>query len=72
MVMTAEFDDRVVPMHSFKYAAKMQENQTGDAPVLLYMKEWGGHSRDSGSQNQSLSYMASIYTFFAQQLGLDI
>jgi len=71
MVMTAEFDDRVVPMHSFKYAAKLQEMQQGDAPILLYTKEWGGHSRKSGSERQSLLMMSAIYTFFGQELGLN-
>ena len=70
MVMTAEFDDRVVPMHSYKYAAKLQEFQTGDAPISLYVKEWGGHSSRSGSENQLVSFMASLYAFFAQNLEL--
>lgn len=71
MVMTAEFDDRVVPSHSFKYAARMQQMTTGDAPILLYNKEWGGHSNSSGSEKQKFSYVAAMYTFFAQHLGLN-
>lgn len=71
LVMTAEFDDRVVPMHSFKYAAKIQEVQTSSRPVLLYTKEWGGHSSRSGSGDGKLLYIAAMYTFFATELGLD-
>lgn len=70
MVMTAEFDDRVAPYHSFKYAARLQQRQTGDSPVLLYSKRWGGHSSRSGSEKQRLGYTAAMYAFFAQQLGL--
>ena len=70
MVMTAEFDDRVVPMHSYKYLARLQEYNTSDAPILLYNKEWGGHARASGSARESSRYVSAYYTFFAQQLGL--
>lgn len=70
LVMTAEFDDRVVPMHSYKYVARLQEMNTSDAPILLYNKEWGGHARASGSPRESSRYVAAYYTFFAQQLGL--
>lgn len=70
LVMTAEFDDRVVPMHSYKYLARLQEFNTGDAPVLLYNKEWGGHARASGSARESSRFVSAFYTFFSQQLGL--
>lgn len=70
MVMTAEFDDRVVPMHSYKYLARLQEYNTSANPVLLYNKEWGGHGRASGPDRESSRYVAAFYTFFAQQLGL--
>lgn len=70
LVMTAEFDDRVVPMHSYKYLARLQEYNTSAAPILLYNKEWGAHGRESGSAKQSSRYVAAFYTFFSQQLGL--
>jgi prolyl oligopeptidase len=70
LVMTAEFDDRVVPMHSYKYVARIQELNTSDAPVLLYNKEWGGHGRATGSTRESSRFVSAFYTFFAQQLGL--
>lgn len=70
LVTTAEFDDRVSAWHSYKYAAKLQEMQTGSAPVMLYNGEWQGHSSRSGSENNQLNLMASIYAFFAQELGL--
>ncbi len=43
LIKTADHDDRVVPAHSFKYAATMQENQAGSAPVLIRIDEKAGH-----------------------------
>jgi prolyl oligopeptidase len=43
LVTTADHDDRVVPAHSFKYAATLQEAQAGDAPVLIRIETRAGH-----------------------------
>lgn len=43
MVTTADHDDRVVPGHSFKYAAALQAAQAGDAPVLIRIDTQAGH-----------------------------
>jgi prolyl oligopeptidase len=43
MVMTADHDDRVVPAHSFKYAAALQEAQAGPAPILIRIEPSAGH-----------------------------
>jgi prolyl oligopeptidase len=43
LVTTADHDDRVVPGHSFKFAATLQEAQTGDAPVLIRIQTKAGH-----------------------------
>ena len=43
LVTTADTDDRVVPSHSFKYAAAMQKAQGGDAPVLIRIETRAGH-----------------------------
>lgn len=43
MVTTADHDDRVVPAHSFKYAAALQEVQQGDNPVLIRIETSAGH-----------------------------
>jgi prolyl oligopeptidase len=43
MVTTADHDDRVVPAHSFKFAAHLQENQTGNTPVLIRIDVNAGH-----------------------------
>ncbi len=43
LVTTADTDDRVVPGHSFKYAARLQEMQQGDAPVIIRIETSAGH-----------------------------
>jgi len=43
LVTTADHDDRVVPAHSFKFAAHLQDKQTGDAPVLIRIETDAGH-----------------------------
>ncbi len=43
MVTTADHDDRVVPAHSFKFAARLQETQAGPAPTLIRIETKAGH-----------------------------
>ena len=43
MVTTADHDDRVVPAHSFKFAARLQAHHTGDNPVLIRIETNAGH-----------------------------
>ncbi|MDD2564616.1 MAG: prolyl oligopeptidase family serine peptidase, partial [Salinivirgaceae bacterium] len=43
MVTTADHDDRVVPAHSFKYAAALQATYKGDNPVLIRIATKAGH-----------------------------
>ena len=45
LIMTGDHDDRVVPAHSFKFAAAMQAAQTGSAPVLLRVETRAGHGQ---------------------------
>ena len=44
LVITGDHDTRVMPMHSFKFAAALQAAQAGAAPVLLYLETGSGHS----------------------------
>ena len=44
LVMTSDHDDRVVPAHSFKFAARLQEAQTGENPILMRVERAAGHS----------------------------
>jgi prolyl oligopeptidase len=43
LILTSDHDDRVVPAHSFKYAATLQHAQTGPAPVLIRIETSAGH-----------------------------
>jgi len=43
LVTTADHDDRVVPAHSFKFAAALQANHKGDSPVLIRIEKSAGH-----------------------------
>ena len=43
MVTTADHDDRVVPAHSFKFAATMQAAQAGANPILIRIETDAGH-----------------------------
>jgi prolyl oligopeptidase len=43
MITTADHDDRVVPAHSFKFAAALQEAHSGSAPVLIRIETKAGH-----------------------------
>ena len=43
LITTGDHDDRVVPAHSFKFAAQLQAKQGGDAPVLIRIETKAGH-----------------------------
>jgi prolyl oligopeptidase len=69
LVSTADHDDRVVPGHSFKYAARLQAAQSGDAPVLISITSRSGHGGAVGLL-ESLQQTADLYAFFWQELGM--
>lgn len=52
MVMTADHDDRVVPAHSFKFAAELQRKQNGDKPVLIRIETSAGHGAGKPTSKQ--------------------
>lgn len=70
MVCTAVRDDRVVPAHSFKFAAALQHAQTGGAPVLLRVDEEAGHGRD-GRLEAGLADLSDRWAFAAEAVGLS-
>jgi prolyl oligopeptidase len=43
LITTADHDDRVVPAHSYKFAAALQEAQAGSAPILIRIEVRAGH-----------------------------
>jgi prolyl oligopeptidase len=52
LIMTADTDDRVVPMHSFKFGAALQRAQGGDAPILLRIETRAGHGAGTPLKKQ--------------------
>ncbi len=70
LVTTGDHDDRVVPAHSFKFAARLQECQGGEAPVLIRIDTKAGHGAGK-STAQVIDEQADKWTFFFQQLNWD-
>lgn len=69
MVTTADHDDRVVPAHSFKYAATLQAANTGDAPKLIRIDSKAGHGAGKPVAKVVDEY-ADIYSFIFYNLGI--
>lgn len=68
LVVTADHDDRVVPAHSFKYAAALQEAQGGEAPVLIRVETRAGHGAGKPTTKQ-IEEAADVLAFLDATLG---
>jgi prolyl oligopeptidase len=68
LITTADHDDRVVPAHSFKYAATLQEKASAENPVLIRIDTKSGHGASNTSKQIEL--MADIYAFLFYSLGV--
>ncbi|MFA7481730.1 MAG: prolyl oligopeptidase family serine peptidase [Vulcanimicrobiota bacterium] len=68
LVTTADHDDRVVPAHSFKFAARLQEYHKGENPVLIRIETKAGHG--SVSTEQVIDYWADVYAFVWANMGV--
>jgi prolyl oligopeptidase len=68
LVTTSDHDDRVVPAHSFKYAAALQEKAAPGNPVLIRIETMSGHGASSTSKRRSIT--ADIYSFLLHELGV--
>ena len=69
LVTTADHDDRVVPAHSFKFAATLQECHQGPAPVLIRIDTKAGHGGGKPLA-KVLEEQADIYSFILYNLGV--
>jgi prolyl oligopeptidase len=68
LITTSDHDDRVVPAHSFKYAATLQERSSGDAPHLIRIETNSGHG--SSNLNKALEEAADVYAFIWANMGI--
>jgi len=69
LITTADHDDRVVPAHSYKYAAAMQAAQGGPNPVLIRIDTNSAHG--ASSTTKSIEQARDIYAFLFENLGVD-
>lgn len=70
LVTTADHDDRVVPAHSFKYAATLQAANTGKAPKLIRIDSKAGHGAGKPIA-KVIDEHADIYSFVFYNLGIE-
>lgn len=68
LITTADHDDRVVPAHSFKYAATLQEKYKGKNPVMIRIDVNSGHG--ASNLKKALETTADIYSFIFYNMGL--
>lgn len=71
LVTTADHDDRVVPAHSFKFIATLQEKQTGENPVIIRIEEKAGHGSGKPTE-QIIDEYTDIWTFVFKNLGMKL
>ncbi len=70
MVLTADHDDRVVPAHSFKFIAEVQEKHKGDNPVLIRIEKNAGHGSGKPISKQ-IEESADKWAFLFYNMGYE-
>ncbi len=71
MITTADHDDRVVPAHSFKFAAALQAKHAGTAPVLIRIDVKAGHGAGKPT-SMIIQEQADKWAFLFYNMGLEI
>ncbi len=72
LVMTSDHDDRVVPAHSFKFAATLQADQAADVPTLIRIETRSGHGGGGARPTGKLiEEVADEWAFLGATLGMD-
>ncbi len=69
LVTTGDHDDRVVPAHSFKFIARLQELQQGDSPVLIRIETNAGHGAGK-PMDKVIAEIADKWAFMFNAMGL--
>ncbi|MCR9263653.1 MAG: prolyl oligopeptidase family serine peptidase [Flavobacteriaceae bacterium] len=70
LITTGDHDDRVVPAHSFKFAAELQEKQTGTNPTLIRIETNAGHGAGT-PVSKTIEQYADIFGFTFYNMGYD-
>lgn len=70
LIYTADHDDRVVPLHSYKFAAALQHAQVGPAPILIRIDTKAGHGAGKPTSKQ-IEEWADLWGFLVAHLGVD-
>ncbi len=70
LATTADHDDRVVPAHSFKFMATLQEKHRGPNPVLIRIETKSGHGASNTAKQ--LATTADVYAFLLWNLGVEV
>jgi len=71
LITTADHDDRVVPAHSFKFAAAIQEAHAGDDPVLIRIETKAGHGAGKPTA-KIIEEAADRYAFLVKTLEMEV
>jgi prolyl oligopeptidase len=71
LITTADHDDRVVPAHSFKFAARLQEYQKGANPVLIRIETKAGHGAGKPT-TKLIEEKTDELSFLAKELGVKV
>ncbi len=71
MVTTGDHDDRVVPAHSFKFAAELQTKQSGDNPTLIRIETKAGHGAGT-PVSKTIEQYADIFGFTLFNMGYEV
>ncbi|PSN18670.1 S9 family peptidase, partial [filamentous cyanobacterium CCP5] len=71
MITTADHDDRVVPAHSFKFAAALQAAHQGENPVLIRIETKAGHGAGKPTA-KIIEEVADKWAFLAANLGMSL
>ena len=70
LVTTGDHDDRVVPAHSFKFAAELQEKQSGNNPTLIRIETDAGHGAGT-PVNKTIEQYSDIFGFTLFNMGFE-
>ncbi|HSI78835.1 MAG TPA: prolyl oligopeptidase family serine peptidase [Lunatimonas sp.] len=70
LITTADHDDRVVPAHSFKFAAALQQAHAGENPVLIRIETNAGHGAGKPT-SKVIEEIADIFSFTWYQMGIS-